>query len=285
MSEAVTHRLPTPASRAEPGARSASIRWRGAGYLTQVQVLSGRSLRALVSDPRTIIFALIQPLIMLGLFTQVFGSISGTAHFPAGVTYVDYLVPAILVNIGMQSALQVGVGLTTDMENGVLARFRAMPIRLSAVLVARSVSDFVRAAFQLLVMLVLAVAIFGFSPAGGVLGVLGAYLLALAVSWGLGWIFLAIATWLRNAELMQTVGGLATFPLMFASSAFVPTASLPSWLQAVATVNPLTYAVDASRHLALGTPVGSGAAIAVAISAVLAAVGAGFAVRGLKRPA
>ncbi|KAA2265234.1 ABC transporter permease [Solihabitans fulvus] len=258
--------------------------WHGSGLGTQILVLTTRSLRAVVRDPRMIIFSLLQPLIMLLLFSQIFSSIANTPDFPRGVNYIDYLMPAILVNTAMQSALQAGVGLINDMKNGVLARFRSLPIRLGSVLVARSLSDLVRTAIQLLVMLLFATVLFGFSPSGGVLGVLAALALALVVGWGLSWAFLAIATWLRNAEVMQMVGFLAMFPLMFASSAYVPVRGLPGWLQAVANVNPLTHAVDAARNLALSHPVGGGALAAIVTSLVIAAVGAVFAVRGFRRP-
>ncbi|MFD1145696.1 ABC transporter permease [Saccharothrix hoggarensis] len=258
-------------------------RWRGTDFGTQVLVLTQRSLRTLVSDPRMIVFSVLQPLIMLTLFSQIFAGIAQTPGFPQGVAYIDFLMPAILVNTAMQSALQAGVGLVTDMKNGVLARFRSLPIRLGSVLVARSLSDLVRTASQLLLMLVFAVVVFGFSPAGGFVGVMAALALALAVGWGIGWIFLAIAAWLRNAELMQTVGFLAMFPLMFASSAYVPISGLPGWLQAVANVNPLTFAVDAARALALDHPV-TGVVGALVTSAALAAVGWVAAVRGYRRP-
>lgn len=260
-----------------------ATRWRGTDFGTQVLVLTQRSLRTLVSDPRMIVFSVLQPLIMLTLFSQIFASIANTPGFPAGVAYIDYLMPAILVNTAMQSALQAGVGLVTDMKNGVLARFRSLPIRLGSVLVARSLSDLVRTAAQLVLMLLFAVAIFGFSPAGGVAGVTVALALSLAVGWGLGWVFLAIATWVRNAELMQTVGFLAMFPLMFASSAYVPVSGLPGWLQAVANVNPLTHAVDAARALALAQPV-TGLVGALVTSAGLAVLGWVFAVRGFRKP-
>jgi len=256
---------------------------RGAGFATQVLVLTQRSLRTLVGDPRMIVFSVLQPLVMLTLFSQIFAGIAHTPGFPQGVAYIDYLMPAILVNTAMQSALQAGVGLITDMKNGVLARFRSLPIRLGSVLVARSLSDLVRTTAQLVLMLVFALAIFGFAPAGGLGGTAAALALSLAVGWGLGWVFLAIATWLRNAELMQTVGFLAMFPLMFASSAYVPVSGLPGWLQAVANVNPLTYAVDAARALALAHPV-TGVVGALVTSAALAAVGWAFAVRGFRRP-
>jgi ABC-2 type transport system permease protein len=197
---------------------------------------------------------------------------------------VDFLVPAILVTTALQFALQAGVGLTDDMRNGALARFRSLPIWTGSVLVARGLSDLARTGVRLAMTLVLAAVLFGFSPAGGVPGVLGALGLALVVGWGLGWVFLALASWLRGAEAMQAAGFLAMFPLMFASSAFVPLDGLTGWLRAVAALNPITYAVDASRALALGHPAWGGALAAVAISLAVAAVAAPVAVAGFGRP-
>jgi ABC-2 type transport system permease protein len=258
--------------------------WRGTNLMTQIGVLTARSLRAIYRDPRMIIFSLLQPLVMLVLFSQIFASIARTPGFPHGVSYIDYLLPAILVNTAMGSAVQSGVALVTDMKNGVIARFRSLPIRLSSVLIARSLSDIVRTGVQLIFMLAFAAVLFGFSPAGGMLGVLGAWALGLVVGWGLGWVFIAVAAWLRSAEMMQMVGFLLMFPLMFASSAYVPVSGLPGWLQAFAHINPMTYAVNASRNLALDAPVGGGAIAAVAASAGLAVVGAIAAVRGFRRP-
>jgi ABC-2 type transport system permease protein len=256
-------------------------RWRGTSVANQIAILTGRSLRALVSDPKLVIFSVIQPLIMLLLFSQVFGSMAGAT---TGTSYINYLMPAILVTTGVSAALQSGIGLVTDMKNGVLSRLRSLPVSNMSVLVARSLSDLARTAVQLLILLVAAVALFDFSPAGGVPGVLAAFLLALTVSWALSWIFLAVGAWVRNAEAMQSVGFLAMFPLMFASSAFVPTDSLPIWLRVVATINPMTYAVNASRDLALAMPVGGGVIGALAASAGLLLVGVVAAVRGFRRP-
>lgn len=259
-------------------------RWRGSSFPTQVLVLTGRSLRALLGDPRVVIFSLLQPLVMLVLFSQVFGKALMGSVAGQGGTYINYLLPAILVTTGIGAATQSGVGLITDMKNGVLNRFRALPIRLASVLVARSIADLVRTAVQLVVLLLAAVLLFGFSPAGGVLGTLGALGLALLVSWSLGWAFLALASWVRKEEVMQSIGFLAMFPLMFASSAFVPMAALPNWLQLVAEINPLTYAIDASRHLALAMPVGTGVLSAAATSGLVLFLGAAAAVRGFRRP-
>ncbi|MGH3632617.1 MAG: ABC transporter permease, partial [Mycobacterium sp.] len=248
------------------------------------RVLTARSLRAIIVDPRMIVFSLLQPLVMLTLFSQIFSSIAKTPGFPTGVNYIDYLMPAILVNTAMGSAIQSGSGLVTDMKNGVLARFRSLPVNTSSALIARSLSDSVRTGIQLLIMLVFAWLVFGFDPAGGVLGTLVAWALGIIVGWGLSWVFLAVASWLRNAEIMQMAGFLLMFPLMFASSAYVPIAGLPGWLQAVAKVNPMTYAVNGARQLALNMPVTSAVPWAVVTSLALAAIGGFFAVRGFRRP-
>ncbi|MCA1185145.1 MULTISPECIES: ABC transporter permease [unclassified Saccharopolyspora] len=258
-------------------------RWRGAAMPAQVYLLSSRSLRALLVDPRMLLFSMLQPLIMLVLFSQVFGK-AITVIDPPGGNYINYLMPAILITTSIGAGLQSGIGLISDMHNGVVARLRALPIHLSSVLLARSVADLVRSALQLIVLLTTAAALFGFSPQGGFWGVVASLVLALVVSWSLTWVFLAIATWVRKAEVMQSIGFLAMFPLMFVSSAFVPLEALPNWLRVLAVVNPLTYAVDASRNLALALPTGNGVFLALGTSAVLGAISAVFAVRGFRKP-
>lgn len=258
--------------------------WHGAPVGTQIIVLTGRSLRAMVNDRRIIVFSVLQPLIMLTLFSQVFGEALAGSVPTAGGDYINYLMPAILVTTGIGASLQAGVGLITDMKNGVLARFRSLPIWLGSVLLARSIADLVRTGGQLVFLLLAATVLFGFSPTGGFTGVFSALLVALLVSWSLTWIFLAIAVWVRKEEVMQSVGFLTMFPLMFASSAFVPLEALPTWLRVVATINPLTYAVNAARDLSLASPVGTGVISAVVTSLALCAAGVAFALRGFRRP-
>ncbi|SFT47114.1 ABC-2 type transport system permease protein [Actinopolyspora lacussalsi subsp. righensis] len=277
----MTSTLTAPRTGAQQSAPDRT-NWHGAGVWTQIVVLTGRSLRAVLKDPRIVVFSLLQPLIMLTLFSQVFGK-ALMSSIQTG-SYINYLMPAILVTTGIGASLQSGVGLITDMKNGVLGRFRSLPIRMGSVLLARSLADLFRTAVQLVILLGAAAVLFGFSPKGGFLGTFSAWLLALLVSWSLTWVFLAIASWVRKEEVMQSVGFLAMFPLMFASSAFVPLDALPDWLSIVARINPLTYAVDASRDLSLAMPVGTGVLSAVGTSAVLLVVGAFFAVKGFRRP-
>ncbi len=259
-----------------------SVRPAGSGVLIQVLVLTGRALRRL-RDRRLIVLSLLQPLVNLTLFSQVFRGLAGSPGFPSGVSYIDYLLPAILVTTGTQSAIWSGAGLATDLRNGALARFRTLPISMTSLLVARSLFDLVRNAIQL-IALTLAAVLFGYAPAGGILGTTLAILIGLAVSAGLSWVFIALASWVRNVELMQMVGLMVIFPLMFASSAFVPIAGLPSWMRVIAAINPLTYAIDASRGWALADPAFGATMTALLAAAALIVGAAMIASRGVRRP-
>ncbi|MGH3912553.1 MAG: ABC transporter permease [Pseudonocardiaceae bacterium] len=255
----------------------------GSGVLTQVAVLTGRSLRRL-RDPRMLVMSLIQPMIMMTLFSQVFRGITASPGFPAGVNYIDYLLPAIMVTTGTQAAMWSGAGLATDLKNGVLARFRTLPISMTSVLVGRSIFDLLRSAIQLVVLVVAAATLYGYAPAGGITGSGIALLIGLAVGTGVSWVFIALASWVRNVELMQMLGFVVIFPLMFASSAFVPVSGLPPWLQVVATVNPLTYAIDAARGWALGNPSFDATLSALLAAGILIVGAAAVAARGVRKP-
>ncbi|MGH3984125.1 MAG: ABC transporter permease [Pseudonocardiaceae bacterium] len=259
------------------------LRPAGSGVLTQVQVLTGRALRRL-RDPRMIVLSMLQPLIMLTLFSQVFRSIANSPGFPSGVSYIDYVLPAILVTTASQAAMWSGAGLATDLRNGALARFRTLPISMTSVLVGRSVFDLVRSATQLIVLLIAGAMLFGYAPVGGVLGTTLALLIGLAVGTGLSWVFIALASWMRNVELMQMVGFVVIFPLMFASSAFVPIAELPGWMRMIAIINPLSYAIDAARGWALAQPALGPTIGALLTAAALTVVAGAIASRGVRRP-
>ncbi|MBM0274418.1 ABC transporter permease [Micromonospora tarensis] len=265
------------------GPAPSATAWHGSGVGTQIVILAGRAVRPVFLRPSRLVVSLIQPFVMLGLFSQVFRSMADTPLFPPDVSYINYLVPAILFTTATTVSAQAGVGMTSDMRNGVLARFRSMPVRTFSVLTARSIADLARGALELTVMIIMALLIFGFDPPGGLLGTAVAMLLALAVGWSLGWLFLALATWLRGSENVQACGILITMLLQFASSAFVPVASMPTYLRAVATVNPLSYGIDAARGLILGRPVGTSVVGTLAICLVLSAVCSVLAARGLDR--
>ncbi|SOB81294.1 ABC transporter permease [Streptomyces sp. 1331.2] len=264
--------------------RPADALWQGSSAPAQLLILTGRSVRAHLAHRRAMVLSMLQPVFMLLLLSQVFGSIVDRGHLPSGVGYLDYLLPALLVTTGIGPAVASGIGLVRDMDNGAVARLRTLPIRAPLLLIARSLADLLRTAVQLVILLVVAVVVLDADPAGGPLGLLAALLLTCTVVWAMTWIFLALAAWLRNAEAMQSAGYLVTFPLMFASSAFVPADRLPGWLQLLARLNPLSYAMDAARALALDLPLGTRVWAALGTSALVALVASAAAVRAFRRP-
>ena len=238
----------------------------------EVAQLTLRNLRRLTREPVLVFFSLAMPIIMLTLFGQVFRSIALTPGVPKGVSYIDYLLPAVLCTTLVQSATSSSTAIATDLDSGMIDRFRSMPIHAWTVLLARNISDVFRGMTQGVIMLVLGLTVFGFRFHGTTLGAFATLAVALPLAFAMNWAFIWIGVVVRNPETTQIAGMLATFPLMFASSAYVPAASLPGWLRAVAKVNPLSYTVDAARGLALGQPVAGAFGKSVLISAVLATV-------------
>ncbi|GKQ38411.1 ABC transporter permease [Streptomyces sp. A012304] len=254
----------------------------GAGVLRQISVLSGRSLRAL-RTPALVLPNILEPVLMLTVFSQVFKSVSQTSAFPAGVSYIDYLLPAFLVTGSISAGLKSGVALTTEMNNGIVARFKAMPIHTGSVLIGRSIADTVLNAVNMTVMLIAAALVFGYGPDGGLLGSLGAALVAVVLGWSLGWVFMALSAWVRRPEALQPIGGIVNMVLLFASNAFVPTEGLPGWLGAFAEVNPMSHAITAARDLALGEPALGTVLATLGACVVIVAVTAPLAVRSFRK--
>nr|WP_231104979.1 ABC transporter permease [Haloechinothrix halophila] len=255
--------------------------WGGAGFLTQLRVLSGRSLRTAFSDYRLVFFGLLQPVVILLLFSQVFAGIGDMPGVVAYDGYINYLMPATLVMIAMTTAMGSGAALLSEIYTGWVGRLRTMPINLVAVLAARTVSDAVRLIVQLVVASAAGVYVLGFEP-GGLAGLAGAIAVAVAIGWGLSWLFIAIATWQSKPELMQAASFVVMFPLMFSSSAYVPLEAMPTWIRVLSTVNPLTYAIDATRALAVGMPVGGALVAALALAGVTAVLGGTLATRAFR---
>lgn len=226
--------------------------WHSPRRSQQLLVLTLRRVRLTFADRRIVILAIAQPLVMLILFSQVFGSLARPASLPNAVSYIDFLLPALLVTTGIGTAQTAGVGFVRDLEGGMLRRLRSMPCPLWVALAAQALAELARTALQLAVLLLAGLVFFGFSPGGGPLGLLAALFVGLLTSSALIWVFLALAAKLRKVELLSGIGFFVNFPLMFASSAFIPMNALPGWLAAIATVNPVTYAVNACRELALG---------------------------------
>jgi len=216
--------------------------------LTDAWVVTARNLRHFIRQPQLLIFSTIQPVMFVLLFVYVFGG-AVRGSLPRGVTYVDFLLPGILVQSVAFRATQTAIGLAEDLERGVVDRFRSMPMTRSAVLLGRTLADLVRNVLILALMIAIGYLI-GFSFHGGALQAIGSIAVVAAFGFALSWIFAFVALTVRGAEAAQAAGFVAIFPLVFASSVFVPVGSMPLWLRTFAEASPVTLTADAARSYA-----------------------------------
>ncbi|MGH8903400.1 MAG: ABC transporter permease [Egibacteraceae bacterium] len=220
----------------------------GRRAVTHALVLTRRHLLHVVRTPGLALGSSVQPIMFLLLFNFVFGG-----AISRDGSYIDFVVPGIVVQFLVFIAFGTGIGLNADISGGIVDRFRSLPIARSAVLSGRVLSDAIRCAFNV-VLLVAVGALLGFRFSTGVVPVTGAFLLAIAFGVAMAWVGAWIGLTARSPEAVQSVGFIWVFPLTFASSVFVPTQTMPGWLQAFVKVNPLTNVADALRALALGGP-------------------------------
>ncbi len=214
---------------------------------TDIKVLTWRNLLHYTRVPQLIIFSTIQPVLFLFLFTYVFGGAIKTSVD----NYITFLMPGIIIQTALFGSMMTGIALSTDLSKGIVDRLRSLPITHGAILVGRTIIDITRNIFVVTIMLGLGYLI-GFetnAPFGDfLLGILIALLFGFVFSWISATIGLAV----KNPETAQVAGFIWLFPLMFASSIFVPTSTMPDWLQTFAQHSPITYTVDAVRALWLG---------------------------------
>jgi len=208
-----------------------------------------RNLLRTIRTPRLLVFSSIQPVMFVLLFRYVF---AGAIHAPNG-SYVDYLMPGIFVQTALFGGASTAVGLAADLQGGIIDRFRSLPMARSAVLAGRTVADLLRNVFVLVLMVVVGMLV-GFRFHGGLGHDLASLGLVLLFGYAFSWLFATIGLLVRDPETAQIAGFLPLFPLVFASSAFVPVETMPGWLQAFANVQPVSVTVDAVRALASGAP-------------------------------
>ena len=221
------------------------FRW----VLSDAVALTWRNLLRYVRLPTLLVFSTIQPVMFVLLFRYVFG---GAIKLPVpGLNYVDFLMPGIFVQTVIFGSTQTGVGLAEDLSGGMIERFRSLPMARSAVLAGRTLSDTVRNLFVVLLMTGVGTLV-GFRFHAGIVPAVAAMLLAVLFGLAFSWISALIGLAAGNVEAAQAGSFIWIFPLVFASSAFVPVSSMPGWLQGWAKINPITITVDALRALCLG---------------------------------
>jgi ABC-2 type transport system permease protein len=206
-----------------------------------------RNLIAYRRVPQLLVFSTIQPVVFVLLFRYVFGGAISTP----GVPYVDFLMPGIFAQTVAFGALNTSIGLALDVNQGLIERFRSLPMARSAVLAGRTLADLVRNVFVVALMFAVGFAV-GWRVHTGVLPLIAAVLLVLLFGYSLSWIFATVGLVVADPETAQAAAFPVMAPLVFASSAFVPVDTMPDWLQPFATYQPLSVVVAAVRDLTIG---------------------------------
>jgi ABC-2 type transport system permease protein len=246
--------------------------------ISQTLVMAWRSLVKMRRNLEQFFDVTIQPLLFTAMFAYLFGgAISGNVH-----TYLPLLIPGIVAQTVLTTCMSTGVNLREDMEKGVFDRFKALPMSRIAPLAGPMVADLVRYLIAASLTFVMGV-IIGYRPGGGVLGVLGAIVLAVFTGWALAWIFTWFGTIAKSARAVQGYSMLILFPLTFLSNAFVPVTTLPGWLQAFVKVNPVSHLVSATRDLANNGTVTAEVGWTLLAGLVVIAVFAPLSVRSYRR--
>lgn len=228
----------------------------GVGVITASRIFIGRATRHSLRDVESLLMAVILPVMLMVVFVYVFGG----AISPTG-EYLDYVVPGIILICAGFGAASTAVGVSRDLTTGTINRLRTMPVPSATVLVGHTVASLARNLFATVVVVLVAVAI-GFRPdAGplqwlGVAGLIALYVLAITS------IFAMLGLFAKSPEAANGYGFILLF-LPYASSAFVPVETMPTWLRGFAEHQPSTPVIEATRSMLAGGGPGSQGLVAV----------------------
>lgn len=257
-------------------------------------VITRRNTLRVIRLPQLLLFSTVQPVMFLLLFNYVFGGAITIGGVQGGVSggaeYINWLIPGILVQSAVFGATATALGLTEDLGAGVIDRFRSLPMARSAVLTGRTLADLVRNTFVNGLMLVVGF-LMGWRFEQGVPKMLLGVALALLFGYAFSWVMATIGLIAKTPETAQSAGFLPIFPLVFASSVFVPTATMPTWLRVFAENQPVSIVANAVRSLMIPeqmlTPLGMNQGTLIwqsfAWIAVIIAVFGALAVRQYKK--
>ena len=215
-------------------------------WLSDSAQMVRRNLLHIRRTPELLLDVTVSPIMFVLLFSLVFG---GAINVP-GNSYINYLMAGIFVQTIAFAGIYTGVLLANDLKNGMIDRFRSLPMAQSSVLTGRTLTDILRATLAIVIMWVVGMLV-GFRPSGGVLGAIGGIGLMLLFGFALSWVGVAMGALVRTPEALQGIIFAAVFPLTFVSSAFVPTQTMPGWLALFADRQPMTLVTNAVRSLTL----------------------------------
>jgi ABC transporter DrrB family efflux protein len=215
--------------------------------LADSAAMAGRNVRRLSRAPDQVVFTLVSPVMFTLLFRYVFGgAVNGLGH----INYVNYLIPGIAVQTAIFTSGNSGFALAEDRSSGFVDRLRSLPMARGAVLAGRVVADSLSNAVGLLIIIAVGLAV-GFRP-HSIPGLLLGFAVLLAFTLSTSFLFALVGLYASSSQAVNAATFPVIFPLTFASSAFVPTGTMPSWLRVFANNQPVTTVIDAVRDLTLG---------------------------------
>ncbi len=208
-------------------------------------VVTWRNLRRIPRIPELAIFAILQSIMFVLLFAFVFG---GAIPLPDGGSYKEFLMPGIFAQTIAFASVTTAIGMTDDLNKGILDRFRSLPMARSAVIFGRTLSDVVYNAGILVILMVTGLFV-EWQVRTGPLEFLGGVGLLLLFTFAMSWLGVWIGLNVPTVEVAQQLGFTVLFPLTFLSNAFVPTQTLPGILRPIAEWNPVSALTAATRQL------------------------------------
>jgi ABC-2 type transport system permease protein len=247
---------------------------RPASALSAALTIGWRAMLKIKHVPFQLFDVTVTPIMFTLLFTWIFGgALAGTPR-----EYIQYLLPGIVVQTIVFITVYTGVGLNTDIRKGLHDRFRSLPMWQGAPVFGALVGDVFRYSVASLLILVVGF-ILGFRPQGGALGVLLAVLLVMTFCSALAWLWIIVAMFVRTPESVMTTSFVFLMPLTFASDIFVDLSTMPGWLQAFVSRNPVTHLASASRKLMHGQPAWADVGWVLVASALIVVVAMPIAMR------
>ncbi|HEX3706306.1 MAG TPA: ABC transporter permease [Mycobacteriales bacterium] len=216
--------------------------------LRDIVVLTRRNVVHIRREPMQLSDATVQPVLFTLLFIYVFGSGVPIAHG----SYKDFALAGLIALNLTTSAMGTAVGLSTDLNTGVIDRFRTLPMWSAAVLMGRSLSDVLSAALCMTMVAVTGLAI-GWRPDASAISIVGGFAIPLLFAYALSWGCACLGILSKSPESAQGAGLIFLFPMAIVSNAMVPTQGMPAWLATVANWNPVSSVTAAARDL-LGNP-------------------------------
>jgi len=226
-----------------------------------------RALLKIKHVPEMLLDVIAIPVVFTLMFTYLLGgALAGSPH-----RYLQFILPGTLVMTVLLVTMYAGTGLAADRAKDITERFRAQPIWRLAPAAGALLGDIARYLLAAGLVALLGVAI-GFRPAGGASGMLAGIGLLLVFALALSWAWTTLGLLLRTPQAVMSAATVVLFPLTLASNVFVAPRTMPGWLQAFVSVNPVSHLVTAERTLMAGAPVGGQLAWVLLASTVLAAV-------------